>query len=67
MLWKYAAAVANLCVSERRAAGAAYGLGEGAEQKLSIDGFISADCVPLGLKYGKMYVEMGVRADADLS
>lgn len=45
MVWKYAAAAAYLCVSERRAAGAAYGLGEGAEPKLSIDAFNFADCV----------------------
>ena len=63
MIWKYAAAVAYLCVLERRASGAAYGLGEGAEPNLSTEGFTLADCVPLGLKYGKMHIEMGVGAD----
>lgn len=53
MVWKYAAAVAYLCVSERRAAGAAYGLGEGAEPKLRIQAFIFADCVLKVLRMGK--------------
>ena len=53
MVWKYAAALAYLCISERRAAGAAYGLGEGAEPKLSIDALIFTDYILKVLSMGK--------------